>query len=191
MKKTILFFSLILIGAFAMFGFQKSINVNSDNNIKVEAQQPTNDGYVYEINSVTNIKDEAKCGDGKCGEGKCGDGKAAGKKHTFMDIDTNSDGKVSKEEFSAHGIKEFPNKDKNNDGKLSSGECMMFDEFNTDKNDFLSAEEFSKGHDKLFSKLDKNSDGFVDATEAKEVEKMHAEKCGAGKCGGDKKTSKK
>jgi uncharacterized low-complexity protein len=144
---------------------------------------------------------EAKCGEGKCGEGKCGGDNASTKNWNFMDIDTNGDGKVSKTEFADHGTKEFPNKDANNDGKLTNDECMMFDSFNTDGNEYLSKAEFVAGHNKMFSKMDENNDGFIDANEsnslhksasakcggdeAKEVvfEKADDAKCGAGKCG--------
>ncbi len=136
-----------------------------------------------------SVKD-AKCGEGKCGEGKCGGDEAVAKSSKFMDIDVNEDGKVSKTEFNDFGIKEFPNKDSNNDGKLTSDECMMFDSFNTDGNSYLSKAEFEAGHNKMFSKMDKNSDGFIDANEAKSMHKSESTECNKGKsedgkCGGD------
>jgi len=207
MKKTILFFSLLLVGTFIMFSFQKSDNlVKTDNNsINIE-KQATHQDNTFSMNAnfwndkcgggshkskKAASKSDSKCGEGKCGSGKCGDGKASGKKHKFMDSDSNGDGKVSMAEFKAHATKEFPNKDKNGDGKVTSDECKMFDKFNTDKNDVLSKEEFFKGHLMMFNKMDANGDGFVNAKEASSSDKCGSGKCGEGKCGGDKKESKK
>ena len=55
--------------------------------------------------------DKAK-GEGKCGEGKCG----------MAMMDTDKDGKVSKEEFMAAHEKMFAAKDTNNDGSLDAAE---------------------------------------------------------------------
>jgi len=131
-----------------------------------------------------SVKD-AKCGEGKCGQGKCGGDNTVAKSSNFMGIDANEDGKVSKTEFANYGTKEFPNKDSNNDGKLTSDECMMFDSFNADGNGYLSKTEFEAGHNKMFSKMDGNSDGFIDGNEAKSMHKSNSSKCGEGKCGGD------
>jgi len=101
-------------------------------------------------------KAAGKCGEGKCGEGKCGGGKCGGDKAKeakadyFKAMDTNNDGKVTKEEFTAHAAKEYAKKDKNNDGKVEGSECRMFDKFNTDGDKFLSKEEFVNGHNSMF-----------------------------------------
>ena len=126
---------------------------------------------------------EAKCGEGKCGEGKCGGDNAAAKQTNLMDVDTNGDGKVSKTEFSNHSTNEFPNKDSNNDGKLTSDECMMFESFNADGNEYVSKTEFEAGHNSMFAKMDSNNDDFIDANEAKSMHKSDNAKCGEGKCG--------
>jgi len=211
MKKTILFFSLIIVGTFIMFGFRTLGNISNNENIvnTIDNQNSTSGEINYQIsNSERVISDKCgagKCGtgkskkasktDSKCGAGKCGDGKSKGKKHNFLDKDANGDGKVSMAEFKAFATKEFPNKDTNGDGKVTSDECPikvtsdecpMFDKFNTDGNDFLSKEEFFKGHTMMFNKMDKNNDGFVTKLESKENSK-----CGAGKCGGNEKKSKK
>ncbi len=127
-----------------------------------------------------DVKD-AKCGEGKCGEGKCGGDNTRAKSSNFMDIDANGDEKVSKAEFTDFGTNEFPNKDANNDGKITSDECVMFDSFNTDGNDHLTKTEFQIGHDKMFSKMDKNNDGFIDVNESKAMHKSENTKCGEGK----------
>lgn len=153
-----------------------------------DAKETTTDAKCGGDDAKAAVK-EAKCGEGKCGDGKCGGDSAAAKIPNFVDIDTNGDGKVSKTEFADHGTKEFPNKDANNDGKLTSDECMMFDTFNTDGNDYLSKAEFEAGHNKMFSKMDENNDGFIDADESKSMHKSASVKCGEGKsveskCGG-------
>jgi uncharacterized low-complexity protein len=140
--------------------------------------------------AVSDKADDAKCGEGKCGDGKCGGDNNAAIKPNFMDIDINGDGKVSKTEFADHGTNEFPNKDSNSDGKLTSDECMMFDSFNTDGNEYLSKAEFEAGHNSMFAKIDSNNDGFIDANEAKSMHNSDSAKCGDGKsseskCGGD------
>ena len=135
------------------------------------------------VDSVKADVKDAKCGEGKCGEGKCGGDNAVAQDSKLMDIDNNGDGKVSRTEFTNHSTKEFPNKDSNNDGKLTSDECMMFDSFNTDGNEYLSEVEFEAGHNKMFTKMDENNDGFIDANEAKAMHKSENAKCGEGKCG--------
>jgi uncharacterized low-complexity protein len=202
MKKTILFFSLIIVGTFIMFGFRASENITNNENIvnTIDNQISTSGEINYQIpNSQRVISD--KCGTGKCGAGKtknaskaeskygagkCGAGKTQGKKHNFIDKDSNGDGKVSIAEFKSFANKEFPNKDTNGDGKITSDECPMFDKFNTDGNDFLSKDEFFYGHTIIFNKMDINKDGFVTKSESQENQK-----CGAVKCGGNKKELKK
>ena len=204
LKKSVLFFSLILFSVILMFSFKNADNFNANDGIALEKAANldfNNTASTYEMNitdkcggsskAVKSSSKDTKCGAGKCGEGKCGAGKCGGgkaesKKHSIMDADSNGDGKVSLEEFSASANREFPNKDKNNDGKLSSDECGMFDKFNTNGDDFVSKDEFAKGHTMVFNKLDKNHDGFVNAEEAKA-----SNKCGAGKCGDGAKAKEK
>ncbi|MEE9343192.1 MAG: hypothetical protein V3V12_06150 [Gammaproteobacteria bacterium] len=71
---------------------------------------------------------EGKCGEGKCGgkmkkEGQCGEGKCGGKmkgRHAMMDTD--GDGKVSKEEFMTGHNKMFSEKDADGDGFIDTDE---------------------------------------------------------------------
>lgn len=122
---------------------------------------------------------------GKCGEGKCGGDKGkAVKTDMFKAIDTNSDGKVTKEEFAAHAAEEYAAKDKNNDGKVDSKECMMFDKFNKDGNDYLSKDEFVKGHKGMFDKIDSDKSGSISRSELNAFHKSMME---PGKFGGGKK----
>lgn len=145
------------------------------------------------------VKDKA----GKCGEGKCGGDKAkAVKTDYFKVMDADNDGAVSKDEFAAHAASEYAKKDEDNDGKLKSGECKMFDKFNEDDNDFLSKDEFVKGHEMMFGKIDSDKNGSISkgeleafhksmmksgkCGEGKKAEKKAEMKCGEGKCGSDK-----
>ncbi len=209
MKKTILFFSLLLVGAMVMFGFQKAETTNINTNKEISIQKRSISDNISTFKMVNHNIAEDKCGagkcggskakraknsDSKCGAGKCGDGKTEGKKKNFMDKDTDGDGKVSMSEFKDAALSAFPKKDKNNDGKVTAEECPKFDDFNTDGNSFLSKDEFMKGHAKMFKKLDKNNDGYISASEAKDAHKCGDGKCGEGKCGagkcGDGKTKK-
>ena len=203
---------LLVVLAVAGIAIGMSAVANYDNSTNVANASIFSDNNIIDSNcgsgkcgggDTKEITTDAKCGgddakaavsdkadDAKCGAGKCGGDNAAAKAPNFMDIDVNGDGKVSKTEFSNHGTKEFPNKDSNNDGKLTSDECMMFDSFNTDGNEYLSKTEFEAGHNNMFSKMDSNNDGFIDANEAKSMHKSDSAKCGEGKsgeskCGGD------
>ena len=180
---------LLIVVAIVGLAIGMSVVANHDNSSNIG--NPS-------IFADNNIMDST-CGSGKCGGddakakvsdkvseskeavtgAKCGgdDAKTANK-FNFMDIDTNGDEKVSMTEFTALGIKEFPNKDANNDGKITSDECVMFDSFNADGNDYLSKAEFQTGHNEMFSKMDKNSDGFIDASESKSMHKSEDSKCG-------------
>ena len=66
---------------------------------------------------------EGKCGEGKCGEGKCGEGKCG----AMMDAaaDTNNDGNISKEEFTAFHDKKFAAMDANGNGVIEAAERKM------------------------------------------------------------------
>ena len=195
-KNTVMLIAFLLVGTFTFYSFQSN-HINNNSQIETGLKKATVSNHsTASFATNQDMKCGAgkcgagKCGGGKCGAGKCGDGKAQSKKHSIMDADTNGDGKVSLTEFSAHATKEFPEKDKNNDGKLSKDECGMFDKFNTNGDDFVSKEEFAKGHTMVFNKMDKNHDGFVTADEAKSFKKCGEGKCGAGKCGGDSKAKK-
>ncbi len=79
----------------------------------------------------------------------------------FAVMDSDGDGKITKEEFVAHVTKEFAEKDANGDGKITKEECDHFDALNTDGDDFISDEEFEAGHGNMFAKMDADTDGFV------------------------------
>lgn len=215
-KNTVLLIVFLLVGSFIFYSFQSDHSINNNKKEKSAVKSSLNDNLLS-ANTYNHSSDmkcggdskkaskkskcgAGKCGEGKCGSGKCGDGKAESKKHSILDADSNGDGKVSLAEFSAHATTEFPNKDTNHDGKLSSDECGMFDKFNTNGDGFVSKEEFAKGHTMVFNKMDKNKDGFVTSDEAKAFKKCGdgkcgdgakgESKCGAGKCGGDSKAKK-
>ncbi len=209
LKKSVLFFSLLLVSVILMYSFKTAENLTANKGITISKTvnpDRNTSAKSFDINNIakcggsskavksSNKKSKCgagKCGEGKCGAGKCGDGKSESKKHSIMDADTNGDGKVSLKEFSASATEEFPNKDKNHDGKLSSDECGMFDKFNTNGDDYVSKEEFAKGHTMVFNKLDKNHDGFITAEESKAFNKCGDGKCGGGKCGDGSKAKEK
>jgi len=192
-KKVVLLMTVVVFGISIMFA-----STNNTINKKVDGKIIKKSNFTKNTYQLSQ-NDFAKCGDGKCGGGKCGSGKMKTEKRdksmkcgagsvndnsikpNFLDKDTDGDGKVSFKEFTAYTGKEFSNKDKNNDGKITADECGMFDKFNTDGNDFLSEKEFEEGHKSMFNKMDANKDGFIEASEMKNMQK-----CGDGKCGGGK-----
>ncbi len=61
-------------------------------------------------------------------QGKCGDGKSGGDvkaSDDFSGLDVNSDGKLSKTEFSAFGNNAFKMKDANANGKIENDEYYI------------------------------------------------------------------
>ena len=188
LNKSIMFFSLLMVGAFMMYSFQSN---GIETNVSSKTSKVTHDNYVDNQSIKTNAFSD-KCGAGKCGKAKkvgktmkCGAGKCGkamknvAKDRGFMNKDTDGDNKVSKAEFVADALKEFPNKDKNKDGKISKDECPMFSKIYDGSNDFMTKDEFISAHKKMFDKLDTNKNGFVSQNEATY---MHS-KCGNGKCG--------
>jgi len=189
---------LLVVVAVAGLAIGMSAVANNDNSTNSATASIFSDNNIIDSNCGSGKcgGDDAKAAvsdkadNAKCGEGKCGGDNVVAKTPNLMDIDANGDGKVSKTEFTDHGTNEFPNKDSNNDGKLTSDECMMFDSFNTDGNEYLSKAEFGAGHNSMFAKMDINNDGFIDSNEAKSMHKSDSAKCGDGKngeskCGGD------
>lgn len=65
---------------------------------------------------------EGKCGEGKCGEGKCGAGKGGERKFGMARMDTDGDGKVTKEEFMQGHEAMFEKIDQNGDGVIDQTE---------------------------------------------------------------------
>lgn len=98
---------------------------------------------------------DAKVPAGKCGQGKCGAMKTTEARCGAGMMDTNKDGKISRDEFmKAHAAMYGPT-----DGNKA---------------------QFMKAHEAVFTAKDLNKDGYLDPTE----EKVAAEgKCGQGKCG--------
>ena len=179
-KKITNLFSLIAITALLSFG---TVSCNCEGN---DCSDSSN-------TETSTTKGDSKCGDAKCGDAKCGGADAKGEKvDHFSSVDTDANGFISKEEFSAHGEVEFKEKDTDNDGSLTKEGCKMFDKFNTDGNDLLSKEEFVAGHDMMFTKLDSDGDSNISKEEMKAfMAKMTTKadvkaeaKCGEGKCGG-------
>lgn len=62
---------------------------------------------------------------GKCGAGKCGGMKSGEAKCGMSMLDTNKDGKVSRQEFMKAHMEMFASKDTNKDGVLSEDEMKM------------------------------------------------------------------
>lgn len=107
--------------------------------------------------------------------------------------DSNGDGKVTREEFSAERAKHFKTLDLNGDGKVDEAEYVgeyvarldkelakdqtdlrerqikqahvRFGVLDTNKDAALSAAEFDASGDRMFSRLDTNGDGAVDAAD--------------------------
>ena len=194
LRKAVLFFGFVAVSVFIFYGFQPTENTNKKRDDTTYLS--TKNAEIPQSITGFDAKHISKCGGGsktsgtksKCGTGKCGDGKSMANRKisSFMDSDTNGDGKVSLAEFTVHSLKEFANKDQDNDGKLSKDECKMFDSFNADGDKYITKDEFEKGHIAMFKKSDKNNDGFVDEKEAKSLHKSGSKKCGAGKCGNGK-----
>ncbi len=67
-------------------------------------------------------------------------------KPDFAAIDTNDDGKISKDEYMQFARAQWDKRDKNQDGRLDRDECIKFDTFNTDGDDFVSMDEYRAGH---------------------------------------------
>jgi Ca2+-binding EF-hand superfamily protein len=73
----------------------------------------------------------------------------------FMErLDTNKDGKITKDEYAAARTAEFKAADKNGDGFISKEEFAAYGDQR--RGDFV---------DRIFARLDKNGDGKLDAAE--------------------------
>ena len=99
MKKTIMFFSAIIISAFILFGFQNSDLINTLDNevITIENQEISNSSSIYHITPNDLLNGERKCGEGKCGEGKCGKDKAKAEKKVTKEVEEVIEKNVEKE----------------------------------------------------------------------------------------------
>jgi len=107
----------------------------------------------------------------------------------FNKLDTNQDGKVTREELKADITTRFSAIDTNKDGKVTQDEASQYftakrdemkqkfgerlKEADTNKDGKWSKEELSKMPERRFGKLDANSDGFVTQ---QELEAHHAER---------------
>ncbi|MFK5998440.1 MAG: EF-hand domain-containing protein [Rhodobacterales bacterium] len=104
----------------------------------------------------------------------------------FDEIDTNSDGFITKDEMAAHHNTEFSQKDTDGDGALSKAEVKaammkrmqmrldrMFARMDKDKDGKIAQSEMKKGGAHMFKRLDADKDGKISKAE---VENMHGSK---------------
>ncbi len=110
----------------------------------------------------------------------------------FSEVDTNGDGKLSKDEMAAHAKARFDAADTDGNGKLSAAEMAaaakkkqedrrakmmtkMIERMDADKDGELSFDEMpgqQSRADKMFSRLDKDGDGAISEEELKAAKKM-------------------
>ncbi len=109
----------------------------------------------------------------------------------FSEVDTNGDGKLSKDEMAAHAKARFDAVDTDGNGKLSAAEMAvaakkkqedrrakmmtkMIERMDADKDGELSFDEMpgqQSRADKMFSRLDKDGDGAISEEELKAAKK--------------------
>ena len=142
-------------------------------------------GYLQDAGKAKPAATEGKCGEGKCGAGMMSGSTAkpastaastpAKPMHTFGDLDTDKDGRISRSEFSAaHGGKsdKFTGIDSNGDG-------------------FISKQEFDAHHATMQKAMGEGKcGGDVKAAGADGKTAGSEGKCGEGKCGEGKCGSK-
>ncbi len=121
------------------------------------------------------------------GEGQRGHGP----RMNFEELDTNADGKLSKEEIQAGAKGPFSNADANADGKITKDEMVaaageraakrfdrMVEKHDTDKDGALTMEEIKTGKrearmDKMFERADADNDGFISKDEMEDMRGKH------------------
>jgi Ca2+-binding EF-hand superfamily protein len=112
----------------------------------------------------------------------------AGKSHhaqeRFAAIDTNGDGKITREEDQAHADSRFAKADTNGDGAVTAAEMKAamlakmstrldrriakhMDRADTDKDGVISNAEARAAGDARFERMDKNDDGVIEMSEVK------------------------
>lgn len=117
-----------------------------------------------------------------------GDGaRGHGPRMNFEELDTNSDGKLSKEEIQAGAKGPFGNADANADGKITKEEMVaaageraakrfdrMVEKHDADKDGALTMEEIKTGKrearmEKMFDRVDADDDGFISKEEMEDM----------------------
>ncbi len=91
---------------------------------------------------------------------------------SFQEMDTDKDGKLSRQEVDAAAEKVFKEADKDRDGYLSEqefkaiqGARSKFKDLDKNRDGKLSMDELGKSADRRFQHLDRNKDGSLDGLE--------------------------
>ena len=88
----------------------------------------------------------------------------------MKEVDTNSDGLISKDEFVSHAGKRFSKIDADNDGNATKDEMHKYHEAKKAEHEKYK-KEGKEGHDKRFDEMDSDKDGKI----SKEEMKKHRE----------------
>lgn len=117
-----------------------------------------------------------------------------GARHSFEELDANSDGQVSQAEFAAHRAERFETADANGDGQLSRDEILargkardearaerradkMLERLDANKDGALTLAELNDGRGgKLFDRADSDGNGAVSKAEFDQMKEHHKER---------------
>ena len=93
---------------------------------------------------------------------------------SFLKVDENKDGKISRQEYTSSASRSFDKLDENKDGTLSREEIAAHDQINTEK--FINAinpgkegkivkKNYMQAAEQQFKTMDKNQDDYIDMKE--------------------------